>query len=62
MDPINLLLRGLRIDWEEISGRSYLRGIPAISGLSEMEKPKILRPFKKPLTRAAWSISRLESI
>ena len=36
MDPINLLLRGLRIDWEEISGRSYLRGIPAISGLSEL--------------------------
>lgn len=36
MDTINLLLRGLRIDWEEISGGSYLRGIPAISGLSEL--------------------------
>ena len=31
MDTINLLLRGLRIDWEEISGGSYLRGIPALS-------------------------------
>ena len=37
MDKMNLLLRGLRIDWEEISEDSYLRKIPAIAGLWEME-------------------------
>lgn len=39
-----MLLRGLKIDWEEIGGRSYLREIPAISGLRELtlEKPVTL--------------------
>ena len=39
-----MLLRGLKIDWEEIGGRSYLREIPAIAGLRELtlEKPVTL--------------------
>ena len=39
-----MLLRGLKIDWEEIGARSYLREIPAISGLRELtlEKPVTL--------------------
>lgn len=37
MDKMNLLLRGLRIDWEEIDEESYLRQIPAIAGMRDME-------------------------
>ena len=37
MDKLSLLLRGLRIDWEEIDSDSYLRQIPALAGLRELE-------------------------
>ena len=37
MDKLSLLLRGLRIDWEEIDSESYLRQIPALAGLRELE-------------------------
>ena len=37
MDKLSLLLRGLRIDWEEIDEGSYLRQIPALAGLRELE-------------------------
>lgn len=43
MDNKDLILRGLRIDWEEIGGRSYLREIPAIAGLQDLA-------FQKPVT------------
>lgn len=33
----NLLLRSLRIDWDRIDGDSYLRDIPAIAELTELE-------------------------
>ena len=36
MGLTDLLLRGFRIDWEEIGGESYLREIPAIAGLGEL--------------------------
>ncbi len=32
----NLFLRGLLIDWQRIGERSYLRSIPALSGLEEL--------------------------
>ncbi len=34
---MDLLLRALKIDWDEIEQDSYLRGIPAISDLTELE-------------------------
>ena len=43
MGLTDLLLRGFRIDWEEIGGESYLREIPAIAGLGELS-------FTKPVT------------
>ncbi len=36
MDNADLLLRGFRIDWDEIDEGSYLRDIPAIDGLKEL--------------------------
>ncbi|MBO4697166.1 MAG: hypothetical protein J5643_07810 [Lachnospiraceae bacterium] len=33
----NLLLRSLRIDWDEIGRDSYLREIPAIAELQEFD-------------------------
>lgn len=36
MDSTDLLLRGFRINWDEIGGESYLREIPAIDGLKEL--------------------------
>ena len=35
-DSQNLFVRGLRIAWDRVSPDSYLRGIEAISGLSEL--------------------------
>jgi len=32
----DLLLRGIRIDWDRIDSESYLREIPAVAGVSEM--------------------------
>ena len=37
VDRLDMLLRGLRIDWEEVDEGSYLRGIPAIAGLTELD-------------------------
>ena len=37
MDELSMPLRALRIDWERIGEDSYLRGIPAIAGLRELE-------------------------
>ena len=37
VDRLDMLLRGLRIDWEEVDEGSYLRGIPAIAGLRELD-------------------------
>jgi len=36
MDLMELPLRGLRIDWNAVAPESYLRDIPAISGMSEL--------------------------
>ena len=33
----NLLLRSLRIDWDRIDEDSYLRDIPAIAELTELD-------------------------
>ena len=43
MDRTELLIRGLRIDWDSISADSYLRNIPAIAGLESLE-------FSRPVT------------
>ena len=39
----NLFIKDIRIKWEDISERSYLKGIPAIVSIDELS-------FDKPIT------------
>ena len=43
IDPNEQIIRSLRIDWSRIDQSSYLREIPAIASLDQME-------FRKPVT------------
>lgn len=45
MDSTDLLLRGFRINWDEIGGESYLREIPAIDGLKELSFSEVVTFF-----------------
>ena len=40
---MELFIKGINIDWSKISERSYLRGIEAVSQISELS-------FSKPVT------------